>query len=134
MYEAAAIALNHNNPPVALLEVNCDEEKEMCNEAGVTGFPTLKVYYNGVFGEDFDDQRTVDGIVSFMKARAGPASQEFDTNDELQKMIDGDQIVIALQTSSKDSEEQFLKVAKKMRSQLKFAHTTSKVLDASKET
>ena len=41
-----------------LFEVNCDEETDMCREAGVQGYPTLKTYHFGEYDEDFDGQRT----------------------------------------------------------------------------
>lgn len=61
-YEEAATVLKNSVPPVTLFEVNCDEEKEMCDDAGVGGFPTLKAYAHGDHIEDFDGQRTKGGL------------------------------------------------------------------------
>lgn len=57
-YEEAAAELKNKESSVPLFEVNCDEETDMCNEAGVQGYPTLKVYNYGEYSEEFDGERT----------------------------------------------------------------------------
>lgn len=50
---------------VALLQVDCTEQQPLCNEYGVSGYPTLKVFRNGT-PVDYAGPRKADGIISYM--------------------------------------------------------------------
>ena len=45
--------------------MDCTEQADLCGEYGVTGYPTLKVFRNGV-PTDYSGPRKADGIISYM--------------------------------------------------------------------
>lgn len=47
------------------LQVDCTEQQELCSDYGVSGYPTLKVFRNGV-PADYAGPRKADGIISYM--------------------------------------------------------------------
>ncbi len=51
--------------------VNCDEEKQLCGQFGVQGFPTIKIFgSNKNRPEDYQGGRTAEGIVQGAQAAA----------------------------------------------------------------
>ena len=46
-------------------QVDCTENQPLCNEYGVSGYPTLKVFRNGS-PTDYAGPRKADGIISYM--------------------------------------------------------------------
>lgn len=125
-YETAAATLKNEDPPVPLAKVDCTSEngKEICQENGVNGYPTLKIFRSGE-ATDYDGPRDADGIVKKMRSIAGPASKEYDSFDKLQKLYEKskDTIVFGLFESSSDElSAKFQKVANKLRDQAKFVH------------
>jgi len=62
-YEEAATELKGKN--IKLAKVDCTEQADLCGEYGVTGYPTLKVFRNGV-PTDYTGPRKADGIISYM--------------------------------------------------------------------
>jgi hypothetical protein len=46
-------------------KVDCTENQPLCNEYGVSGYPTLKVFRNGT-PQDYAGPRKADGIISYM--------------------------------------------------------------------
>merc|ERR1712080_791532 len=69
-YEEAATILKKDNIPIA--KVDCTVETELCSAQRVNGYPTLKVFRNGV-PADYSGTRKTDGIVSYMKKQSLPA-------------------------------------------------------------
>ncbi|KAI9223862.1 thioredoxin-like protein [Blastocladiella britannica] len=54
--------------------VNCDEEKALCAQAGIQGFPVLKVYYTNAKSKkrvpiEFNGERTAKAVQSFVVDR-----------------------------------------------------------------
>jgi protein disulfide-isomerase A1 len=62
-YEKAAAALKGS---VQLAKVDCTVEGSLCEQQGIQGYPTLKVFKNGQ-ATDYKGPRQADGIVSYMK-------------------------------------------------------------------
>lgn len=62
-YEDAAKELKGTLP---LFEINCDEDRSLCDKAGIQGFPTLKVYANGVHTEDYQGDRTKGNFLYYL--------------------------------------------------------------------
>jgi protein disulfide-isomerase A1 len=52
-------------PITTNVQVDCTENQELCAEFGVNGYPTLKVFRNGV-PVDYSGPRKADGIISYM--------------------------------------------------------------------
>lgn len=67
-YAKAAEDLIRNDPPVALVKVDCTEAgKETCNKNSVSGYPTLKIFRNGEFSQDYNGPREANGKILFKK-------------------------------------------------------------------
>ncbi|CAL6028489.1 Protein_disulfide isomerase PDI2 [Hexamita inflata] len=56
---------------VEFVEVNCDDNSELCGKYGVSGFPTLK-FFDGEQVIDYNGARTKDAIVLFADAITKP--------------------------------------------------------------
>ncbi|KAG0053226.1 protein disulfide-isomerase precursor [Gryganskiella cystojenkinii] len=69
-YEIAATELKEHNIPVA--KVDCTVHTELCQEHGVQGYPTLKIFKEGE-ATDYQGPRKADGIVSYLKKQSLPA-------------------------------------------------------------
>ncbi|KAI6241457.1 Protein disulfide-isomerase [Aphelenchoides fujianensis] len=117
-YEKAATKLKSNDPPIALINVDCDAEKDLCQKHGVGGYPTLKIFRKGEFSADYDGPREADGIVKFMRGQAGPSAKELKTVEDFEKFINQDDSAVL-----KDS---FHKVADTERDRFRFGYTTNK--------
>eukprot|EP00294_Goniomonas_avonlea_P010850 CAMPEP_0114558710 /NCGR_PEP_ID=MMETSP0114-20121206/10531_1 /TAXON_ID=31324 /ORGANISM="Goniomonas sp, Strain m" /LENGTH=398 /DNA_ID=CAMNT_0001744127 /DNA_START=149 /DNA_END=1345 /DNA_ORIENTATION=- len=51
---------------VKVFGVNCDENKQLCTEQGVSGFPTIKIYPPSLLGvQDFTGERNAKAIKKF---------------------------------------------------------------------
>lgn len=63
-YAKAAEELIRNDPPVALVKVDCTEAgKETCNKNSVSGYPTLKIYKGGEFSQEYNGPRDAAGTL-----------------------------------------------------------------------
>lgn len=48
-----------------MAKVDCTEGgKDICNKFGVTGYPTLKIFRNGEFSQEYNGPREAGGIIS----------------------------------------------------------------------
>ncbi|XP_076105172.1 protein disulfide-isomerase A3-like [Mytilus galloprovincialis] len=131
-YEKAATRLLDNDPPVALAKVDCTANTEVCSKYGVSGYPTLKIFRNGEFAEEYSGPREADGIVSLMASKAGPSSKELTSVADAEKFLAKKDYVVAGFFSDGGSElaKAFQKAADAMSTDVKFGHTTAKaVLD-----
>ncbi|ESN91789.1 hypothetical protein HELRODRAFT_70378 [Helobdella robusta] len=125
-FERAATILKRNDPPVILVEVDCTEGgKDSCSKHGVSGYPTLKVFKQGEFAFDYEGPRDADGIVKYMKGKAGPSSKELKSLDDVKKFLDNfDPSVIGFfKSSSSEENVQFQKLASALSDNFRFAHT-----------
>ena len=62
-YETAATALKEKDIPLA--KIDCTEETELCQEYGVEGYPTLKVFRGPESNSPYTGQRKADAYVLF---------------------------------------------------------------------
>ncbi|KAF9203731.1 protein disulfide-isomerase precursor [Haplosporangium sp. Z 27] len=111
-YEIAATQLKEKNIPIA--KVDCTVETDLCQEHGVSGYPTLKVFRDGE-ATDYQGARKADAIVSYLQKQTLPALSELSTAD-LKDFSASDRVVI-VGVLPKDSpqREELLKVAKAFR-------------------
>ena len=86
-YAIAATELK--SADIQIGKVDCTAETSIASEYGITGYPTLKVFRNGV-PSDYQGQRTSDAIVSYMKKQSGPAAKLITNSNELQNIIKSD--------------------------------------------
>lgn len=129
-YAKAAELIKYNDPPVVLAKVDCTEAgKETCNKFSVTGYPTLKIFRNGDFSQDYNGPREAAGIVKYMKAQVGPSSQELNSAAAFEDFTSKDDVaVVGFFEKETDLKSAFLKLADKLREKVHFGHTTTKAL------
>ncbi|XP_029643538.1 protein disulfide-isomerase A3 [Octopus sinensis] len=130
-YDKAASVLKNNDPPVPLAKVDCTAESNTCQEYGVSGYPTLKIFRKGEFSEEYNGPREADGIVKYMKSKAGPSSKTLYTTEDAEKITSSqDFAVVGFFSSESEMSKTFQKVADSLSSEFKFAHTfESSILD-----
>jgi len=88
-YEAAATRLKENDPPIPLAKVDCTVETKVCQEFGVSGYPTLKIFKNGEFSMEYGGPREENGIVNYMISKAGPTCKEITSVGDADKFVSG---------------------------------------------
>merc|ERR1719427_86991 len=71
-YTDAAFALKQEEFPGLLAAVDATQAKELAKGEGVKGYPTLRYYSNGEFVEKFQEERSVENMVKFMKSQMEP--------------------------------------------------------------
>lgn len=136
-YAKAAELIKYNDPPVVLAKVDCTEAgKETCNKFSVTGYPTLKIFRNGEFSQEYNGPREAPGIVKYLKSQVGPSSKDLTSVSEFQDFIDKDDVaVVGFFAKESDLKGSFLKLADKLREKVRFAHSSTKaVLDKEGQT
>lgn len=75
-FTKAADALNESNPEIKLAQIDCDDEKELCQLQGIRGYPTLKVIRGSSNTPiDYAGPRNAEGIVDYMVEQSRPAVQ-----------------------------------------------------------
>ncbi|KAM9770331.1 protein disulfide-isomerase A2 [Menidia menidia] len=89
VYAEAAEKLKKEDPVMRLAKVDAIEEKELADEFDVGSFPTLKLFIDGDRKQpvDYSGKRSVEGIIQWMKRRAGPGALDIDTADSAAQFI-----------------------------------------------
>lgn len=121
-YAKAAAVLKNDKPPIALASVDCIANSGVCSKHGVSGYPTMKIFRNGV-ASDYGGPREADGIVSFLRKQAGPSSRELSTLEEYNDFIDNWDPIAVGYFDDENSAKLFTKAAAALREDYKFAHT-----------
>ncbi|OAQ32108.1 protein disulfide isomerase [Linnemannia elongata AG-77] len=89
-YEIAATQLKEHGIPIA--KVDCTVETDLCQEQGVQGYPTLKVFREGT-PSDYQGARKADAIVSYLKKQNLPPVSDL-TAETLEAFSKSDKVVI----------------------------------------
>ncbi|KAJ3565734.1 hypothetical protein NP233_g7447 [Leucocoprinus birnbaumii] len=125
-YEEAATALKEKN--IKLAKVDCVEEGELCQNKGVQGYPTLKVYKNGE-STDYNGPRKADGIISYMVKQSLPAVSEVTAANHDQFKTEDKVVVVAyLPSTTSEPAPVFSAAAEKHRDDYLFGLTTDETL------
>ncbi|KAK2151762.1 hypothetical protein LSH36_352g00009 [Paralvinella palmiformis] len=117
-FEKAATSLKNGDPPITLAEVDCtDAGKDVCSKHDVKGFPTLKAFKR-------------DGIVKYMRSKAGPTSKELKSVEAAEKYLSVNEhaIVGFFESMSSDLYKQFMKLADSLSEDFRFAYSTEKAV------
>lgn len=126
-FDKAATVLKQNEPPVALIKVDCTVETKVCGRMGVNGYPTLKIFKNGEVSSDYNGPRDADGIVKYMRTKAGPTSKELNSVEEAQKFLANSEHSVVGFFKSADSAlaAEFKKVADQLAENYRFAQSSN---------
>ena len=62
------VVLNSKDQPVKIVDVNCDENKDIAKKHGIDGFPTIKYFSTGMgkSGKVYDGNRDLQSIKTFI--------------------------------------------------------------------
>jgi len=113
-YEEAATTLKEKSIP--LVKVDCTVEADLCQEHGVEGYPTLKVFRGLKSVAAYPGARKAPAIISFMTKQALPAVSVLD-KETLADFKTSDSVVLVgyFAADDKTSNETFTKVASTLR-------------------
>ncbi|KAF9099033.1 protein disulfide-isomerase precursor [Mortierella sp. GBA35] len=119
-YEIAATQLKEHGIPIA--KVDCTVETELCQEQGIQGYPTLKVFREGT-PSDYQGARKADAIVSFLKKQNLPAlsivsAEDLDTFSKSDKVV-----IVGVLPKDSEKREELEKIAKTYRDDYVFGVT-----------
>jgi protein disulfide-isomerase A3 len=126
-FDAASTILKENDPPVALIKVDCTTETETCQKYGVSGYPTLKIFKNGELSGDYNGPRETDGIVKQMRTKAGPISKKLTTIEEVEKFLKNNEhsIIGFFKEENSLLFSRFKQAADKLAEHYRFAHSSN---------
>jgi len=128
-FDKASAILKNNDPPVTLVKVDCTADgKATCSKHGVSGYPTLKIFRgDSSVKEDYSGPREADGIVKYMRTKAGPTSKELESVADLDKFKDNMEhsIVGFFSDAEGDFAKKFKGLADTMSEDYRFAHTSA---------
>lgn len=130
-YEKAATELKDSIP---LAKVDCTENEKLCQDQGVQGFPTLKVFRNGEASE-YKGSRKQDGIVSYMKKQALPPVSDLTDSKTLNDFKTSDRIVAVayIKEDDKETKEAYTTLANKLRDEYIFGLVSDEKLAKSED-
>ncbi|CAM4501269.1 unnamed protein product [Leuciscus chuanchicus] len=96
IYAEVAGLLKNGSSDVRLAKVDAVEEKELANEFGVGGFPTLKFFKNGNRQNvtDFSGKRTVKGITMWLERHTGPSAIVLSDVKSAEALLDANEVVV----------------------------------------
>ena len=122
-YEKAATLLKKNDPYIPLIKVDCTIETAVCGDQGVSGYPTLKIFKNGVPSE-YNGPREADGIAKHMRLKSAPISRELNTIEDIEKFLNNyDHSVIGFFSFDSSLSNEFMSAAEILNERFRFAHT-----------
>ncbi|KAL0474713.1 protein disulfide-isomerase [Neurospora intermedia] len=126
-YEEAATTLKEKN--IKLAKIDCTEESELCQQHGVEGYPTLKVFRGLEVVSPYKGQRKAAAITSYMIKQSLPSVSELN-KDNIEEFKKADKVVIVayLDAADKASNETFSKVADKLRDEYPFGASSDAAL------
>ncbi|PNS21309.1 hypothetical protein CAC42_1088 [Sphaceloma murrayae] len=128
-YEEAATTLKEKNIPLA--KVDCTEETQLCQDQGVEGYPTLKVFRKGQYDSPatYPGQRKADAIISYMTKQSMPAVTIVDSKT-IEDFKTQDKVVVVgyFAADDKTSNTTFSSVADTLRDSHLFGATSDAAL------
>jgi protein disulfide-isomerase-like protein len=71
-WDRVAQRVANNKFNIKITKINCDENKEMAEKYGVSGFPTIIYFGQGMDASDkeiYDGERTEKGLLNFIKSK-----------------------------------------------------------------
>ncbi len=107
---------------IKLAQIDCTEEQELCQEHGIRGYPTLKVFRGESEPSDYEGPRSADGIVNYMIKQSLPAVSLIDDSTDLDDFVTEATNAVIIETGVKQNET-FYKLADLHRDDFSFVQT-----------
>ncbi|KAK3337119.1 protein disulfide-isomerase precursor [Cercophora scortea] len=126
-YEEAATSLKEKD--IKLVKVDCTEEADLCQQYGVEGYPTLKVFRGPDNISAYKGQRKAAAITSYMIKQSLPAVSLL-TKDTVEEFKKADKVVVVayFDATDKASNDTFGQVAEKLRDNFPFGASSDAAL------
>ena len=123
-YEEAATTLKDKN--IALAKVDCTNDQDLCQDYGVEGYPTLKVFRGKDNVSPYAGARKAQAIVSYMTKQAMPAVSLLESSTALEEFKTADKVVLVgyFGADDKTSNATFGEVAEELRDSFLFGATS----------
>ncbi|RMY70761.1 hypothetical protein D0863_05590 [Hortaea werneckii] len=127
-YEEAATSLKDKEIPLA--KVDCTAEQELCQEYGIEGYPTMKVFRGPSNISPYAGARKAQAIVSYMTKQSMPSVSLLQNKDSLEEFKTADKVVLVgfFGKDDKSSNATFGEVADKLRDNFLFGATSDEAL------
>eukprot|EP00745_Piridium_sociabile_P044718 TRINITY_DN94919_c3_g1_i1.p1 TRINITY_DN94919_c3_g1~~TRINITY_DN94919_c3_g1_i1.p1 ORF type:complete len:477 (-),score=62.60 TRINITY_DN94919_c3_g1_i1:186-1616(-) len=110
-FEAAAKKLKElEGGGVPLAKVDATVHKAVGEKYGVSGYPTLKLFRNGV-PSDYDGGRNAEDIVAWIEKQTGPATTTVATQDELDVVLRKKMVVFVIDVKTETDAAALLFIA-----------------------
>lgn len=119
-YSQAADILEAKEIPLA--QIDCTEEQELCQEHGIKGYPTLKVFRGESEPSDYEGPRSAEGIVNYMVKQSLPPVSLIDDASDLADFVTEAGNAVIVETGVKQNET-FYKLADLHRDDFSFVQT-----------
>jgi protein disulfide-isomerase A1 len=125
-YAAAATTLK-GIAKLAKVDADAEQNRELGGRFGIRGFPTLKLFRNGV-PTDYQGERSASGLVSFMKKQTMPAVSKLEDAAAVTKFSEEEKVVIVGFFADEESQayKQFAEVAENLRQSFLFGAVVGK--------
>jgi protein disulfide-isomerase A1 len=120
-YKKAAAELEGTGLGLAAVDADNEANRGLAQQFGIRGFPTLKLFRNGV-PKDYEGDRSASAIASFMKKQALPAISELTTVADTETFSASDRVVIIgfFESASGAAYDTFSQVANTLRDKFNF--------------
>ncbi|CAH1796208.1 unnamed protein product [Owenia fusiformis] len=135
-YETAATALKKNDPPVALAKIDCvGDGKDKCQQYGVSGYPTLKIFKNGEVSAPYEGPRESAGIIGYMRKKAGPVTKVLNSVENAKNFVtkddaDDNAVVVGFfESADSDGAKTFKKLADALSEDFMFGVSTDSAIN-----
>lgn len=126
-YSKLAKMMKESDPAVPIAKVDATKEEELATRFNVEGYPTIKVFVNGN-PSDYQGERETESMANFLKKKAGPATTEVLTADDLTKLKASPvAVLLHLHKDEHKTLEEFNNVARDLH-ELPFAFTHDQAL------
>jgi len=122
-YEIIATQLKEDGISVGKIDADNEGNRDVATRFEIKGFPTLKIFRNGEEALEYQGDRSVNAIVSFMRRQNRPAVTEMATAAEVEAFTKAEKVVIVgfFAESAAPEYEAFKATAEKMRADFSFA-------------
>lgn len=113
-YVVAAESLQKENIP--LIQIDCDDNRDLCMELQVPGFPTIKVIKDGDISSarDYTGARSANAIIDFMRKAGQPDVVVIDSKATLEEIKANSSSPIIVDYGVKGLNSTFYSVAQKL--------------------
>ncbi|CAH8554444.1 unnamed protein product [Heterobilharzia americana] len=132
-FSSAADIISEKTDDVTLAKLDCTAHETICSEFKVSGYPTLKIFRNGVLDTEYNGPRTAAGIADYMVSRAGPPSKEISSVADVENVLSDSKptVVAFIKSASSPWTETFLKLATSMVDDALFSHSHNNIFESS---